>query len=86
VFNAEALTPLPGFGLDKSVKAGPFVDVGQVWGKVPSVGDTTMRASAGLAAVWVSPFGPLKFSFAQPLNKKDGDKIQKFQFQMGTTF
>ena len=30
--------------------------------------------------------GPLKFSYAYPLNKKDGDELQRFQFQMGTTF
>jgi outer membrane protein insertion porin family len=30
--------------------------------------------------------GPLKFSVAQPLNDKSGDKIARFQFQMGQTF
>ena len=45
-----------------------------------------LRYSTGLAAAWNSPMGPLKFSIGQPLNKKDNDKLQRFQFQMGTVF
>ncbi|MES2772333.1 MAG: outer membrane protein assembly factor BamA [Pseudomonadota bacterium] len=86
VFNAEALFPLPGFGADKSVRMGAFADAGQVWGKEEHLSLSDLRASAGLAAVWISPFGPLKFSIAQPLNDKEGDKIQRFQFQLGSTF
>ncbi|MFZ2853114.1 MAG: outer membrane protein assembly factor BamA [Rhodocyclaceae bacterium] len=86
VFNAEVLTSIPGFGLDKSVKVGGFVDAGQIWGKGEKMAMGDFRASAGLAAVWVSPMGPLKFSIAQPFHTKDGDKLQRFQFQMGQTF
>ena len=89
VFNAELSIPVPGFGADKSVRFGPFFDAGQVY-----AGTTTtnthdgggIRMSAGLAATWISPFGPLKFSFAQPLNDQNSDKLQRFQFQMGQTF
>ena len=45
-----------------------------------------LRYSAGLAAAWISPLGPLKFSYGQPINEQNNDKIQKFQFQLGTTF
>jgi outer membrane protein insertion porin family len=38
----------------------------------------------GLA--WNSPIGPLKFSYAIPLNAIDADRIQRFQFQVGTVF
>lgn len=87
VFNAEALFPLYGFGLDKSVRLGPFFDAGQVFSKDYNVSDAGgLRTSMGIAAAWSSPMGPLKFSVAQPLNDKDGDKLQRFQFQMGTTF
>ena len=44
------------------------------------------RASAGLAWTWLSPMGPVKFSYAIPIKKKQEDQIQKFQFQLGTTF
>jgi outer membrane protein insertion porin family len=35
---------------------------------------------------WISPLGPLKLSLGYPLNRKPEDKIQAFQFQMGTAF
>jgi hypothetical protein len=35
---------------------------------------------------WLSPLGPMKFSYAYPIKKKEGDEIQRFQFQLGTTF
>ena len=96
VFNAELSVPLPGFGKDKSMRFGPFFDAGQVYGEkkgykgkciqgvVCDEGD--IRMSTGVAATWISPFGPLTFSIAVPLNKQDGDKLQRFQFQMGQTF
>lgn len=88
VFNAELSVPVPGFGADKSLKFGPFFDAGQVFGD--SGGDVydggSVRMSVGLAATWISPFGPLKFSLAQPLNDENDDKLQRFQFQMGQTF
>jgi outer membrane protein insertion porin family len=45
-----------------------------------------LRYSTGLAMAWVSPVGPLRFSLGQALNKKEGDRVERFQFQMGTTF
>ncbi|MDA0190460.1 MAG: outer membrane protein assembly factor BamA [Proteobacteria bacterium] len=86
IFNAELLFPVPGFGVDKSVRVGGFFDAGQVWGKSEKAALGDMRTSVGIAAVWTSPFGPLKFSIAQPLNDKEDDKLQRFQFQMGSTF
>ena len=91
IFNAEISMPAPGFGQDKSVRFGPFFDAGQVYGDKKSdqtgvIPEGPVRMSTGLAATWVSPFGPLKFSLAQPLNKQVNDKIQRFQFQMGQAF
>jgi outer membrane protein insertion porin family len=34
----------------------------------------------------VSPVGPLKLSFAQPLNAQPTDQKERFQFQLGTGF
>ncbi len=45
-----------------------------------------LRYSTGAAVTWLSPLGPMKFSYALPLNKKNSDDIQRFQFQLGTTF
>ena len=36
---------------------------------------------------WIaSPVGPLKFSYGYPLNAGPHDRIQRFQFQVGTVF
>ena len=45
-----------------------------------------LRYSAGAAVTWLSPLGPMKFSYAYPIKKKSTDEIQRFQFQLGTTF
>jgi outer membrane protein insertion porin family len=45
-----------------------------------------LRYSAGVAVLWVSPLGPLKFSLAQPIVKKDGDEEEVFQFTLGNVF
>lgn len=86
VGNAEFLMPLPGIGLDKSFRFGGFIDVGQVWAAGQKIRLSDLRYSAGLSIAWSSPFGPLKFSIAQPLNKKPDDQVERFQFQMGTAF
>ena len=96
VFNAELTMPVPGFGADKSFRFGPFFDAGQVYsdektgncsrGSRTVCGEGPIRMSVGFAATWLSPLGPLKFSFAHPMNKQENDNIQRFQFQMGTTF
>lgn len=45
-----------------------------------------LRYSAGLSARWLSPFGSLAFSIAQPLNTVTGDRTQAFQFSFGSGF
>ncbi len=86
VGNAEFLFPLPGSGRDRQFRLSTFVDGGQVYedGKKITFGD--MRYTAGVAAFWSSPMGPLKISYARPLNEKTGDTLQKFQFTFGQTF
>jgi len=87
IANAEFLFPMPGGGMDKSFRLGAFVDAGKIWGtEKPWLGDDGLRFSTGLSLSWASPLGPLKFSLAQPLNKKDYDQPQRLQFQMGTMF
>jgi outer membrane protein insertion porin family len=86
VGSLELLFPLPGAGYDKSLRLGWFLDAGQVWEKGEKIKPGDMRFSTGLSVAWSSPLGPLKFSFGQPFNKKPEDRVQRFQFQLGTAF
>jgi outer membrane protein insertion porin family len=86
VGSVELLFPMPGSGLDKSVRLGTFIDGGQVWGADQKVVLGDMRFSAGVSLTWSSPMGPLKFSIGYPLNKQEGDKTQPLQFTMGQVF
>ena len=86
VLNAEYLMPLPGFGRDKSIRWGGFVDGGNVFSQGAGFKFGDLRWSSGLMLDWTSPFGPLRFSYAFPMNKKAGDALQRFQFQVGNVF
>jgi len=85
VASIEVMTPMPGIK-DKSVRLSGFLDSGAVYGPTDMLGTMGMRASTGVAVTWLSPMGPLKFSFGVPLNKQPQDLLQKFQFTMGTMF
>jgi outer membrane protein insertion porin family len=89
--NAELYFPVPGTGNDKSLRIFAFADAGNVWWDKSPVsydipGGNPIRASAGLGLSWLSPVGPLKLSYGTPLRYKSDDKIQRFQFQIGTAF
>lgn len=84
VGSAEFLFPLPGAGNEQSVRLFGFVDVGNVYTDRIELGD--LRASAGLGLNWLSPLGPLKLSIGYPLDRQPDDRLQRFQFQIGTGF
>lgn len=89
VFNAEVLFPFPGLRDDKTLRLSTFFDVGTVFGGQFNSGLTwrdNLRYSAGLGLSWVSPLGPMRFSFSQPLHKKSNDHLERFQFTLGTSF
>lgn len=86
--NNELLFPFPGTKNDRSVRGSVFFDAGQIYDKGDPLQKDNERFhfSAGIAIAWKSPIGALKFSYGVPLNKKPDDKIQRFQFQVGTLF
>ena len=71
---------------EKAVRASVFADAGQIWANGAQNEFESFRYSAGVGVAWNSPIGPLKFSYAIPLNVKEGDREQRFQFQAGTAF
>ena len=85
--NAEIITPFPGAGNDRSLRMFGFVDVGNVFGeneKFTASASCAPRSGVGLS--WISPIGPLRLAAADPVRKFPGDRIQKLQFQIGTSF
>lgn len=84
--NAEILAPFPGVGNDRTLRLFGFFDVGNVYAENDKLTLSTLRSSVGFGVSWISPVGPLRIAFANPVRKFAGDKIQKVQFQIGTSF
>ena len=99
--NAEMYLPVPGSGNDKTFRLFGFVDAGGVWAEYTKLrwdrdskgrdgnlidGPDMLRASAGIGLSWMSPMGPLRLSYGAPIRKYGKDRIEKFQFQIGTAF
>ena len=66
-----------------------FFDVANIWGVDYDSAlddDGSIRSSTGFALDWFTPIGPLNFSLALPITKKNGDKTETFRFNLGTSF
>jgi len=65
-----------------------FLDLANVWGSdLDGVSETnTLRSSIGVAVSWVSPIGPISFSYAEPISKANSDSIRNFNFKLGGVF
>jgi outer membrane protein insertion porin family len=84
---AEIIFPVP--FMEKSLKSfrlSAFTDFGNVYDVGQDFDAGLLRYSAGLSAIWISPFGAMSFSIAAPLSKEDGDETEAFQFSLGSTF
>lgn len=87
VGNAELILPVPFATESKSLRLTAFMDAGNVYDIDSAnfdVGD--FRYSVGVSGIWVSPFGVLSVSYAQPFNDSADDRVQRFQFTFGTSF
>ncbi|MBU3589836.1 outer membrane protein assembly factor BamA [Polynucleobacter sp. 80A-SIGWE] len=83
VSNVEYTVPVPGSGVDKTLRVFGFVDGGNVYNENINL---VLRYSYGLGLSWISPLGPLKFSYGIPIKSLPTDNIQRLQFQVGTAF
>lgn len=84
VGGAELFFPVPFLKENKAIRMGTFIDFGNVFDSGVDPGD--LRYSFGISARWLSPFGALTFSVAQPINKDEDDDVQNFQFSFGAGF
>lgn len=76
--------PMPGVKETDQARLSLFGDAGQVYADNAELGD--LRYSAGLALAWMTPIGPLSFTYASALNSKSTDETEGFQFSIGSTF
>lgn len=80
----ELVFPPPWEPDSKSMRFMAFIDAGNVYNTDESVELDQLRVSTGLSMAWMTPVGPLTFSYAWPLNDKEGDDVERFQFTLGT--
>ncbi len=79
-----------------SVRLSLFLDVGNVYLNNFNTFDAPLgengfqvdqlRSAYGLSLVWISPIGPLRFSYADTINDVPGDNLRSFQFSIGSFF
>ena len=70
----------------RSFRLSGFIDVGNVYAEDEDFDAGLLRYSAGLSAIWISPFGPVSISLARPFNEQKDDETEFFQFAVGSTF
>jgi len=74
----KALNANPDFYLD--------IDGDGIAEFAPIQDDLSLRVTAGVTVSWDSPFGPVRFDFAEILIKEDYDQTEGFRFSAGTSF
>jgi outer membrane protein insertion porin family len=84
--NGEIVAPFPGAGNDRTLRLYAFTDIGNVYGEHEKADLGVLRSSVGLGISWISPLGPLRLGMSSPVRKFPGDRIQKLQFQIGSSF
>jgi len=83
ITNVEYTVPVPGSGVDKTLRTFAFVDGGNAFGENINL---VLNYSYGLGVSWISPLGPLKFSYGIPYKPYPTANVQRLQFQVGTAF
>ena len=98
--NIDILIPIPGMKDSQNMRAGIFFDIGNIYNTYSVPSETlwstsniintpslsNLRYSIGVQFQWLSPIGPLALSLTKPLNARNNDSTQVFQFTVGQTF
>ena len=68
----EVIFPPPFVETPGATRFSLFTDFGNVFEDVDAFDADDIRATYGVAFVWLSPVGPLTFSYAKPYNERRG--------------
>lgn len=84
VGSVELYAPPPLEDLQETLRMSTFLDFGNVF--EDTVEFSEFRYSVGVGLTWLSPMGAMTLSYGVPLNDKDEDEIENFQFSFGQVF
>lgn len=96
-FELNVPTPFIPEAYKRQIRTQFFLDAGALWDTrekayknySPYFRSTNLsdyRASVGIGVNWLSPVGPLVFSFAKAIKSYQGDDTEVFSFNIGGTF
>lgn len=96
---AELNFPAPILPESLGIRGAIFVDAGVLGGtddistaNIAASGSSILangnavRSSYGASIIWNSPFGPLRFDYAEPIQTESYDKVRNFSFGVSTSF
>src|SRR5690606_2693290 len=92
VLRLDASFPL-GLPEEYGIFGGVFADIGSVWGldnTAGSMGEVDdsmhMRSAVGVSLFVDTPFAPLRFNYAFPIDYQDSDERERFRLTVQTRF
>ncbi len=86
VGNLDLILPNPFADNSSSTRVSLFLDGGSVFKNTNEIKADDFRYTGGIAFIWITPVGAMRFNFAEALNKKPGDSTRSFQFSLGSPF
>lgn len=78
--------PIPFIEDSSNIRMSIFFDAGNVFTDLDTVKVGEFRSAVGLGFSWITPVGPLSFSFSRPVGYDSTDETQSFQFSLGAGF
>ena len=79
VNSAEVSFPI---SIKKKMWLSFFIDNGRIGESKMNI----VRSSYGVSFDWITPVGPLNFTWGWPVGDKEGDDLRKFEFSIGSSF
>jgi len=92
ILRVDASFPI-GLPEEYGVYGGLFGDIGSLWGLDDLDGSMGIvddgmhiRSAVGVSLFVDTPFAPLRFNYAVPLQKEDYDELERFRFSVEKRF